>query len=108
MRYFLFFIISYSLAVIVVEQKIFEEFRIRVNSLHESNPHNIILKKGCQLISCIFCSSFWSGLIITFLGFNIFNISYLDPFFGGLASAVVSYWIHMVVIAFRDKFGVVL
>lgn len=91
MEYVLFFLAAYSFACIVVEQKIFQELR-DFCKIRES--HSWYWNKVCKLVHCIYCVGFWAGFILTLLGFNIININYLDPFFAGLISSVVSYFIH--------------
>ena len=91
-----FWIMSYAFASIVIEQRIFEEPRATLKSWCESDPSNIFRHKlGC-LLCCMFCTGFWAGFAVTLLGYNVINTSWLDPFFGGLLSAPVVYWIHLV------------
>ena len=94
MNYFLFFFICYSVAFTITEQKVFEELRSRLKECDSNNPH-FIRKKLCQLIHCPSCVGFWAGLMITIMGLNIFNIGYFDPFFGGLAASLMSYFMHL-------------
>lgn len=102
----LFCIFSYAFASIVVEQKIFEELRNWIKErLDDSN-------KLCKLISCMFCSGFWAGFLISFLGFNpvLPLLIKLAPafvslsmnllvswFLSGLLGAFASYILHLLV-----------
>lgn len=94
MSYILFVILSYVMASIVVEQKIFEDFRTWLNSCATTNP-NYIQKKLCQLIKCHFCTGFWCGFFLTLTGFNVFNIGYFDPLYGALLGAASGYIGHL-------------
>jgi hypothetical protein len=51
---------SYALAWILVEATIFSEPR---NWLLDKESKNILIIKAQQLFSCIYCMSFWTGLL---------------------------------------------
>ena len=104
MRYFLFFLVTYSAASIIVEQKIFEEARKKLK-ICSTEHDNFLIKKLCQLISCISCTGFWCGFFITLLGLNIFNIGLIDPFFGGLAGSAGSYIISILILKLEKMVG---
>jgi hypothetical protein len=104
MKYFLFFLITYSAASIIVEQKIFEESRNWLKTCSAEHS-NFFIRKACQLVSCISCTGFWCGFFITLLGLNIFNIGFIDPFFGGLAGSAGSYIISIFVLQLEKTVG---
>ena len=102
----LFSIFTYSFASIVVEQKIFGEPRNWLKSRLDDNH------KLCRLISCMFCTGFWAGIIIAFFGFNpvLPLLLHLAPsfvassinliiswFLSGLLGAFASYNLHLLV-----------
>jgi hypothetical protein len=92
--WFVFIICCYSMASIIVEQKIFEEPRTWLKSCTLTNP-NWFMRKICALISCMWCTGFWCGVTLCLLGFNLFNINSWDPFFSGLFSSVTTYMIDL-------------
>jgi hypothetical protein len=88
----LFMVISFWMASIIVEQKVFLEVRDFIGKLYEDNKEIFLLKKLCQLIMCVICVGFWSGAFITWTGFDIFNIDpFWDLFYGGLLGSFSSY-----------------
>lgn len=88
----LFMIITFWMASIIVEQKVFFEVRNYIEKLYENNKEVFLLKKLCQLIMCVVCIGFWSGAFITWTGFNVFNVDpFWDIFYGGLLGSFSSY-----------------
>jgi hypothetical protein len=84
------------MASIIVEQKIFDEVRIWIKTCSVENP-SYIRKKLCQLISCMFCTGYWSGVFISFI-FNVFLLGFpFDQFLSGLLGAVFAYVLHILV-----------
>lgn len=64
----LFCIFSYTLSSIIVQQKIFQEVREWIDNCSTEPSFGITAwarKKMCQLIRCMFCTGFWSGLFIS-------------------------------------------
>jgi hypothetical protein len=86
----IFIICCYSMASIIVEQKIFEEPREWLKSCTLNNP-NWFMRKICALISCMWCTGVWCGMILCLLGLNIVNINEWDFFFSGLLSGFTTY-----------------
>jgi len=98
------------MASVIVEQKIFDELRTWIKTCSTENP-SYFRKKICQLISCMFCTGFWSGVFIS-LFFCLFDTGYFvaDRFLSGLLGAFFSYTIHILVsmlesVAYK-KYGV--
>jgi hypothetical protein len=98
----LFCLIAYSLSSIVVEQKIFEEFRNLLNG-YALKRDNIFTRKVCQLIKCHFCVGMWVGIFLFLSGFNVFNISDWDFFYQGLLGSLSSYSGHLLMSYMRVK-----
>jgi len=98
-KFFLFVLVTYSASLIVVEQKIFQEVRDYISKCATDNP-SWFRKKLCLLISCVTCTGFWFGAFFTFLGLNVFNISMIDPFFGGLLGSVCNYHLKLLTEAY--------
>jgi hypothetical protein len=94
MIYVLFFMVTYSIAFIITQQKVFEEVRCFLGECSEQKE-SFITRKLCQLVNCPSCVGFWAGVVITYLGLNIFNINQFDPFFGGLTASLSCYFIHL-------------
>lgn len=93
----IFFILAYTMSSIIVEQKIFEEVRSWIKQCSVDNP-NWFQRKICQLISCMFCTGFWSGVFLCVIGVNLIAvpISFLAAcFVHGLLGAFGSYVIHI-------------
>lgn len=100
----LFCILSYTLSSIIVQQKIFDEPRAWLKTCSTENP-SWLRRKICQLISCMFCTGFWSGIGVSlFLGFNVLELGaiagLLNPvfccyFLHGLLGAFGSYTLHL-------------
>lgn len=93
---FLLAIMSYTLSSIIVQQKIFEELRSWLKKCSTDSP-NYFHKKICQLISCMFCTGFWSGVFLTVIGFDVIHAAtFLQVcFFQGLFGAFSSYLLHL-------------
>ena len=88
----LFMIVTFWMASIIVEQKVFQEVREHIVSLYEQNQASFALKKLRQLSMCVICVGFWSGAFITWTGFNVFHIDPLwDLFYGALLGSFGSY-----------------
>jgi hypothetical protein len=108
---FLFMIISFWMSSIIVEQKVFQEAREFIVNLYEKNKESLFLKKLCQLVMCVICVGFWSGLFITWTGFDVFKIDpFWDLFYGGLLGSFSSY-VGLVITSIIDavlqiKFGI--
>lgn len=91
----LFCIFSYTLSSIIVQQKIFQEVRewVKQCATHESQgAAGWLRRKACQLIKCMFCTGFWSGIFISLvLGYMpITGAGYiLHGFLGAFSSYLV-------------------
>ena len=93
----IFFILCYALSSIIVQQKVFEEARNWIKRCSIDNS-NWFQRKICQLVSCMFCTGFWSGIFITLIGFNIIIITgsfLVTCFVHGLLGAFGSYLLHL-------------
>jgi hypothetical protein len=99
--YLIFSLSVYAMSSIVVEQKIFEDVRNWIKTCNTKTSW--FSKKLCQLISCMFCTGFWSGVILNILGFNVFNINIFDPFFSGLYGAISSWSFHLLYSVLENK-----
>lgn len=100
----LFMVISFWMASIIVEQKVFLEVRESIVRHYENNKGAFLLKKLCQLIMCVVCVGFWCGAFITWTGFNVFSIDPVwDIFYGGLLGSFSSY-LGLVVTSVIEKF----
>lgn len=91
----IFMLASFSMASIIVDQKIFEEPREWIKSCSASHP-SYFTKKLCQLVSCHFCTGFWSGVFLVVFVLNPFNFGVFDFFLGGLIGALSAYYINAV------------
>jgi hypothetical protein len=91
----LFCIISYMMASILVEQKIFLEVREWLLDCGQQCNSNWLLCKLCQLITCMTCTGFWCGVFIFFTGFNVFNVGQWDFFYSGLLGAASAYFLYL-------------
>ena len=88
-------ICCFAMSSIIVDQKIFDEARDKIKACSVSHP-SFITKKLCQFVSCHFCTGFWSGVVLTIIAINPFNLTMLDPLIGGLVGSVSSYYINLV------------
>lgn len=91
----IFMIACFSMASIIVDQKIFEEIRDWIKTCAVDHP-SWVTQKICQLVSCYFCTGFWSGVFISAFVINPFNLTILDPFLGGLVGACSAYYINLI------------
>jgi hypothetical protein len=84
------------MASIVVEQKIFAEWRDWLKTCTVENP-NWFMKKTCALISCMFCTGAWCGFILSFTVLNFVESGswWQDMFICGLVGAFFTYVIHL-------------
>lgn len=99
----LFMFISFWMASIIVEQKVFQEAREFIVGIYENNADAFLLKKLCQLAMCVVCVGFWSGVFITWTGFDVFNIDpFWDLFYGGLLGSFSSY-VGLVITSVLEK-----
>lgn len=107
----LYMIVTFWMASIIVEQKVFQEVRDKIVSLYNNHTNSILLKKLCQLSMCVMCVGFWSGAFITWTGFNVFHIDpFWDLFYGALLGSFGSY-VGLVVTStiealLREKYGI--
>lgn len=84
----IYFMAVYATSWIVVEATIFHEIR---EWIFAQEPNNIVHLKIQQLISCIYCTSFWAGLII-FTGYS--NLTWrLVPIYA-LAATTFTFFIE--------------
>ena len=85
-------VISYWMASIIVEQKIFQEVREKIEEVYNKHTDMWFCKKFCQLINCVVCTGFWCGLFITWTGFDLFSIDPIwDLFYGALFGSFSAY-----------------
>jgi hypothetical protein len=98
--FIIFCIIVYSMANIIIEQKIFEEARMWLNSCANTES-SLLKKKICQLIKCHYCTGFWCGVFIILSGFDPFDSGTFDFLYGGLLGALTSYIFYLLMLRFR-------
>lgn len=92
----IFCILCYTLSSIIVEQKIFEEGRNWLKQCSASANPDWFRRKLCQLMSCMFCTGFWSALFICIVcGYMPLSVIGLGYILHGLLGAFSSYLIYL-------------
>jgi hypothetical protein len=117
LEYIIFWIFCYVISSVVVQQKIFAEPRAWLQRCSTENP-SWLRRKMCQLVSCMFCTGFWAGIVVSFvLGVCPINFEVMDLlnsdlsyyFLHGLLGAFGSYLLHLlmgILIKYAEELGI--
>jgi hypothetical protein len=97
----LFMICCYAMASIIVEQNVFEEPRTWLKTCTANNP-NWFMRKICALVSCMFCTGTWCGMILYFMGFDIMDMGTWSFFFSGLVGGF-SAWLGFLLMSYLER-----